>query len=283
MHRFFYIFLSLALGSMVFAGASSPAHATKPCTAPDDAAFAQIVADAPLILRGRIAESHAGTRQDGEKWTDIDVVEIFRGGLQGNGLRGLRIDGWAAQDMPLFNYADGSELIFLLKPAPSGNNMALSNADWISCVPALMPRLPDGSYAVNTQKMRLETFLRDYIRTVPGLKELSTSTVAVRAGKIYIQAMKGPTRPVMRLGDPESPDVPAPNVTVEILNKDGRRAGFAMTDQTGKVDFTLPPGDYTIMAHPQSNIARAENTPMDITLRPGTEERVELDIDTGIR
>lgn len=283
MHRIFSVFFSLALGGMLLAATAAPAHATKPCNAPDDAAFAQIVADAPLILRGRIAESHAGTKQDGEKWTEIDVLEIFRGGLQDNGLRGLRIDGWAARDMPLFNYADGSELIFLLTPASSGNNMTLANADWISCVPALMARLPDGSYAVNTQKMRLETFLRDYIRTIPGLKELSTSTVAVRAGKIYIQAMMGPTRPVMRLGDPEPPDVPAPNVTIEILDEDGKRMGFAMTDKTGKVDFTLPPGDYTIVAHPQKSIARAENTPMEITLRPGIEERVQVDIDTGIR
>lgn len=255
------------------------AHATKPCMAPDDATFAKIVADSPLVLRGSVSESHIGDKSAPQRWTDIDVHEIFRGGIHG---RSLRISDWAAMDMPLFNYEPGSELIFLLKPGVENNSIILSNADWVSCVPALMPFVDNGEYAVNGQKMRLETFLRKYIREVPGLKELSTTTVAVRSGKIYVLAMMGPIRPVMHVGDPEPPDVPASGVTVEIYDKNGRKIGFAMTDSKGTVDFDLPAGTYTIQAFPRP-IARATNTPITVELGPGAEERVKIDIDTGIR
>lgn len=280
MRRLYLLFPALLMLGIAFGPV--PAMATKPCTAPDEDAFARIVAESPLILRGTVAGYHTAdknTDTPGKSWTDINVIEIFRGGIQG---RDLRIAGWAAMDMPLYNYETGSELIFLLKPAQDSNDTVLADSRWSACVPSLMPRLPDGNYAVNAAPMRLETFLRSYIRSIPGMKKLSTSTVAIRSGKIYIQAMMGPTRPVMHVGDPEPPDVPAPDVTVEIYDAKDHKIAYAMTDSHGKVAFDLPAGTYRIEAHPRP-IARPLNTPMTVKLAPGAEERITLDIDTGIR
>jgi hypothetical protein len=101
--------------------------------------------------------------------------------------------------------------------------------------------------------------------------------LAILASGLHGTVMKGPTAPVCRTGVPCS--APA-SVTLVF-----RRAGHvyrARSTQAGAYRITLPAGYYTVTTKERIGIGR-NIRPQRIHVRAGRNDRLDFEIDTGIR
>jgi hypothetical protein len=99
------------------------------------------------------------------------------------------------------------------------------------------------------------------------------------SGEITGQVLAGPTCPVEMVG---SRWPPAPwEGTVRATAADGS-AHETTTDADGTYTLTLPPGTYEVTAVTPDG-ASPTATPVEVTVAAGLPQRVDLQVDTGIR
>lgn len=93
----------------------------------------------------------------------------------------------------------------------------------------------------------------------------------------------GPTCPVMRAGDTSCADKPyAADIQVIAIGSP-KSSPFATveSDEQGKYEIMLPPGEYALQAAGGNVMPRCETK--DITIEPAKIIKVDLSCDTGIR
>jgi hypothetical protein len=76
---------------------------------------------------------------------------------------------------------------------------------------------------------------------------------------------------------------PAPGVRVVAAGLDGRAAGSATTDSQGEYRIALPAGTYEVTVGALRPGEFVKGLPAAVTVRPGTETRFDILIDTGVR
>jgi hypothetical protein len=72
-------------------------------------------------------------------------------------------------------------------------------------------------------------------------------------------------------------------VRILVAHVDGRPAASATTNAQGEFRLTLPAGTYQVTLGGLQPIESVKNLPLTATVRPGTETRLEILIDTGVR
>jgi hypothetical protein len=101
---------------------------------------------------------------------------------------------------------------------------------------------------------------------------------AAPTGTITGHVLAGPTCPVETIG---SPCPPAPwEGTVRATASNGTRTEVR-TDGEGGFTVSLPPGPYTVAAVTDDGVASA--IPIELEVTAGVTQRVDLEVDTGIR
>ena len=75
----------------------------------------------------------------------------------------------------------------------------------------------------------------------------------------------------------------AAGVRILVAHIDGRPAASATTNAQGEFRITLPAGTYQIALGGLQPTEFVKNLPRTATVQPGTETRVEILIDTGVR
>jgi hypothetical protein len=95
----------------------------------------------------------------------------------------------------------------------------------------------------------------------------------------------GPLVPVVREGEPEP--TPAPEVyaarEIVIFNQNGKTEVVHITiEPDGTYQAELPVGIYVVDIN-HGGIDRAEGLPQEISIKPDSVTRLDIDIDTGIR
>jgi hypothetical protein len=90
---------------------------------------------------------------------------------------------------------------------------------------------------------------------------------------------RGPITPVCQVGKPCSG--PAVGVVL-VFSRDGREAARARTGPGGRYVVRLAPGLYAVRLTTAPRIGSGI-TPRQVRVRSGVDERVDFDIDTGIR
>jgi hypothetical protein len=92
----------------------------------------------------------------------------------------------------------------------------------------------------------------------------------------------GPQCPVETVASP-CPDVPLPGVTIRVL-QDGKPLDVtASSDESGRFELRLPPGQYTLEAIVPADGPGMSAKPVDVTVPEGTFVDVVVPVDTGIR
>jgi hypothetical protein len=102
--------------------------------------------------------------------------------------------------------------------------------------------------------------------------------LAVAVTILHGIVMQGPTQPVCQVGTPCSK--PAVGVTLRFTRTNGA-AVTVITDSRGRYSVRLTRGTYTVKLVPERKIGSGI-TPRTFTAR-GTTQRLDFDIDTGIR
>lgn len=92
----------------------------------------------------------------------------------------------------------------------------------------------------------------------------------------------GPQCPVVTDASP-CPDVPLPGVTIRVL-KDGEPLDeTATSDESGRFELRLPPGEYTLQAIVPEGGPGMFAKPVDVTVPADGSVDVVVPVDTGIR
>lgn len=130
MHILLSLVVFIALGLPV-----SPSGATKACTPLTPEQFSALKAAADLVVRVSITDYAAPSAgaSGASAWTSADVLRVYKGD---SGAENIKISGWTSYSMPLYTLARGQEAVLLLNRA--GKEWRLADADWISCVPAVI-------------------------------------------------------------------------------------------------------------------------------------------------
>lgn len=103
----------------------------------------QVLQRSDIIVSATISDfSHAPDNIQ-PKWTKVKIIRAYKGKPPA----AITIEGWQANDMPLFGYHPGDSLLLFLKP--SGVAYALTQAEWKDCVPSIMELSGDGTVYPN--------------------------------------------------------------------------------------------------------------------------------------
>jgi hypothetical protein len=92
----------------------------------------------------------------------------------------------------------------------------------------------------------------------------------------------GPQCPVVTETSP-CPDEPLPGVTVRVLRDGEPLDETATSDESGRFELQLPPGDYTLEAIVPEGGPGMFARPVDVTVPAGGFVDVVVPVDTGIR
>jgi carboxypeptidase family protein len=92
----------------------------------------------------------------------------------------------------------------------------------------------------------------------------------------------GPQCPVETAASP-CPDVPLPGVTIRVLHDGEPLDVTATSDESGRFELRLPPGQYTLEAIVPPEGPGMFAKPVDVTVPAGAFVDVVVPVDTGIR
>lgn len=92
----------------------------------------------------------------------------------------------------------------------------------------------------------------------------------------------GPQCPVVTESSP-CPDVPLPGVTIRVLQDGEPLDETATSDESGRFELRLPPGDYTLEAIVPEGGPGMFAKPVDVTVPASGFVDVVVSVDTGIR
>lgn len=92
----------------------------------------------------------------------------------------------------------------------------------------------------------------------------------------------GPQCPVVTESSP-CPDVPLPGVTIRVLRDGEPLDETATSDESGRFELRLPPGDYTLEAIVPEGGPGMFAKPVDVTVPADGFVDVVVPVDTGIR
>lgn len=110
---------------------------------------------------------------------------------------------------------------------------------------------------------------------------LTTTTVTVSSGATGIRGAvtAGPTCPVER---PDQPCPPAPvDGRVDAVDASGTTAASTTTDDAGRYELRVAPGDYTVRVDTGSHFPTCPD--VAVTVTAGSLATADVDCDTGIR
>lgn len=110
---------------------------------------------------------------------------------------------------------------------------------------------------------------------------ITTPTAQSPTGVLVGQVTRGPAGPVEGLPGQAGPP-PASGVAV-IVTGPGRAAATATTDSLGEYRMTLPAATYQVTVGALRPGEFVKGLPATVTIHPGTEARLDILIDTGIR
>jgi hypothetical protein len=92
----------------------------------------------------------------------------------------------------------------------------------------------------------------------------------------------GPQCPVETATSP-CPDVPLPGVTIRVLQDGDPLDVTATSDESGRFELRLPPGQYTLEAIVPADGPGMSAKPVDVSVSRGAFVEVVVPVDTGIR
>lgn len=151
----------------------------------------------------------------------------------------------------------------------------------VACVPQSM-QATETTGESPTQLMRLTATAEDGLPQSTQATATSDDSLLSTASGVRGQALIGPACPVMREGQ-ECPDQPYQTQLV-ILTRDGRAVTRFETDEQGRFEVRLPPGDYIL--HPDIPVGKplilsAADVPF--TVIPNEFTNIIITFDSGIR
>lgn len=101
-------------------------------------------------------------------------------------------------------------------------------------------------------------------------------------GKLAGRVTRGPMAPVSGPGIKASPPAPVSGVEIRIFDSKGAMVATARTDGHGFYRLALLPGNYRVERGAGFSGA-ARNLPTKVAISPGSETRLDIWVDTGIR
>jgi hypothetical protein len=99
---------------------------------------------------------------------------------------------------------------------------------------------------------------------------------------LHITATAGPTCPVEQPGDPACAPKPVPDVSVVIMDGDGKMLDRLVLNAAGTGVIVLDPGDYIVRAEGVQGYMSGPEA-QRVTVVDGRMTQVDLQFDTGIR
>jgi len=93
----------------------------------------------------------------------------------------------------------------------------------------------------------------------------------------------GPTRPVVRVGDPRPDEVPYPTTLLILAAADGRPVARVTTDKSGRFKIDLPPGEYRVTSAAPKGRALPHVGEENVRVDDGKVTFVTIRFDSGLR